>query len=58
MRGIRRFIVCNIYSCNIRRFTVVYVVQNWSEGGETTAQVEELLTVQVYLIVVLLCMKF
>ena len=45
----------------------MYVVQNWSVGGgETTAQVEELLTVQVeelltvqvYLIVALLCMKF
>ena len=37
----------------------MYIVQNWSEGGgQTPAQVEELLTVQVYLIVALLCMKF
>ena len=36
----------------------MYIVQNWSEGGEASAQMEELLTVQVYLIVALLCMKF
>ena len=56
MRGIRGFVVCNIYSCNIRRCTVMYTVQNWSEGGQTPAQVEKLLIV--YLIVELLCIKF
>ena len=46
MRGIRGFVVCNIYSCNIRRCTVMYTVQNWSEGGgQTPAQVEELLII-------------
>ena len=49
MRGIRGFVVCNIYSCNIRRCTVMYIVQNWSEGGQTPAQVEELLIV--YLVI-------
>ena len=37
-------LVCNIYSCNTR-CTVMYIVQNWSEGGQTPAQVEELLIV-------------
>ena len=39
--GIRGFVVCTIYSCNIRRCTVMYIVQNWSEGGETPTQVED-----------------
>ena len=46
VRGIRGFVVCNIYSCNIRRCTVMYTVQNWSEGGgQIPAQVEELLII-------------
>ena len=50
MRGIRGFVVCNIYSCNIRRCIVMcYIVQNWSEGGQTPAQVEELLII--YLVI-------